>query len=65
MIKKIREAARGKALPFHKKRRKGSHEYWTCGFTPVVIPHHREINEITAESICKQLEDELGEGWWR
>lgn len=57
--------AKGKDLPFEKQRQRGSHEYWACGSTPVVIPNHGEVNEITAESICKRLEEELGKGWWR
>ncbi|MCP9959225.1 type II toxin-antitoxin system HicA family toxin [Streptomyces sudanensis] len=65
LIRKIREAARGKGLLFEKQRQKGSHEYWTCGSTPVVIPRHSEVNEITAEAICKRLEEEFGKGWWR
>ncbi|MGX1848911.1 hypothetical protein [Streptomyces sp. NPDC055299] len=33
--------------------------------TRVVIPKHTEVNELTGQGICKTLEPELGEGWWR
>ena len=65
LVKKIREAAKAADLTFEMARQKGDHEVWHCGATPVVIPKHREINEITAESICKRLEEALGERWWR
>ncbi|MFP8887984.1 type II toxin-antitoxin system HicA family toxin [Streptomyces mangrovi] len=65
LVGKIRKAARRKGLAFEMHRQKGSHQYWTCGSTPVVIPKHSEVNEITAEQICKRLEVELGEDWWR
>lgn len=66
LIKKIRAAAKAAGIPFELARQaKGSHEMWRCGSTPVVIPKHNEVNEITAENICKTLEGELGKGWWR
>lgn len=67
LIKKIRAAAKTAAIPFARVpgRGKGSHQLWRCGRTNVVIPKHTEVNEITAESICKTLEPELGERWWR
>jgi len=34
-------------------------------FGPGDDPRHREINEITAGSILKQLDAVLGEGWWK
>ncbi|WP_329177879.1 type II toxin-antitoxin system HicA family toxin [Streptomyces sp. NBC_01477] len=65
LIGKIRKAAKAKGVLFEMQRQKGSHQMWTCGSTPVVIPKHSEVNELTAASICKTLETELGEGWWR
>ncbi|MFK4694210.1 hypothetical protein [Streptomyces pristinaespiralis] len=66
LVRKIRDAAAEHDLGFHDTGQgKGSHEKWVCGQTPVIIPGHREINEITAENICKRLEAELGKGWWR
>ncbi|MZE75923.1 type II toxin-antitoxin system HicA family toxin [Streptomyces xinghaiensis] len=65
LVARVRKAAKAKDVPFEMRRQKGSHQVWTCGATPVTIPKHKEINEITAESICKALETELGEKWWR
>ena len=65
LIKKIRDAANAKGIPWTLDRQSGSHQMWTCGTTrPVVIPKHGEINELTAKGIMKFLEPELGEGWW-
>lgn len=65
LVKKISEAAKAKSLDFDLIRQKGSHQVWHCGSTAVVIPKHSEVNELTAQCICKTLETELGEGWWR
>lgn len=65
LVSKIRKAAKAKGIPFEKQRQKGSHQFWLCGTTPVTIPKHSEVNEITAMGICKALETELGEDWWR
>jgi hypothetical protein len=65
LIRKISKAAKAQDITFAMQRQSGSHQMWTCGSTPVVIPKHTEVNEITAQSICKTLEAELGEDWWR
>lgn len=65
LVKRIRDAAKAKGIPFDMLRQKGSHQTWQCGTTRVVIPKHSEVNELTAEGICKTLEPELGRGWWR
>lgn len=65
LIRKIRQAAKAKDIRFEKLRQRGSHEVWACAAVLVVIPKHSEVNEITAENICKTLEPELGERWWR
>jgi hypothetical protein len=31
----------------------------------VAIPRHREIPELTAVAILRELEMELGRDWWR
>jgi hypothetical protein len=62
---KIAKAAREARLSWTLAREGKRHEVWQCGETAVSIPRHREINEITAQAIQKQLEKELGEGWWR
>lgn len=45
--------------------RDGKHEIWRCGRTRVVIPRHREVSEWTALEIMRDLQEELGEKWWR
>jgi hypothetical protein len=46
-------------------RQGGRHEVWQCGKTKITIPRHREINQLTAEAIFRDLERDLGRGWWR
>jgi hypothetical protein len=65
LIRRIRRAARPAGLTFEFDRQGKEHELWVCGRAKVSIPRHREINERTAEGICRDLEPELGEGWWR
>lgn len=65
LIRKIRRAAAAAGVTFEMKRQKGSHQMWTCGSVSVVIPKHGDVNELTAQGICKDLESELGKGWWR
>jgi hypothetical protein len=46
-------------------RQGGDHEIWRCGSTEVPVPRHAEIGEQVARAIWRELEDELGKGWWR
>jgi hypothetical protein len=46
-------------------RQGGQHTLYQLGSTKVSVPRHSEINEMTAQSIMKDLEDTLGKGWWR
>ncbi|SEA78152.1 mRNA interferase HicA [Pseudobutyrivibrio sp. ACV-2] len=39
---------------FYLLRNGGSHDIYTNGTTQVVIPRHRELNEITAKQIIKK-----------
>ena len=38
----------------YKVVRTGRHEIWVKGNVAVQVPHHREINELTAKSILKK-----------
>lgn len=38
-----------------KKREGGAHEIWTNGKKSTAVPRHKEINEITAMKILRQL----------
>lgn len=46
-------------------REGGSHSIFRCGPQNVVIPRHREINEITARAIMPDLDEVLGRDWWK
>jgi hypothetical protein len=46
-------------------RQGANHEWWRCGSTGVAIPRHREIPELTARAIFRELEIELGSHWWK
>lgn len=65
LIKKINEAAKTRSVGWDLVRQGANHEIWQCGNTKTVIPRHNEINEMTAEGICKGLAPELGEDWWK
>lgn len=66
IIAAINRAARLRGLSFIKKSRKGgNHDIYDLDGLMVVIPRHREINELTTKSIYKQAEEKLGKGWWR
>jgi mRNA interferase HicA len=63
--RKIRRAANAAGVTWVMVRQGGNHELWQAGETRVTIPRHRELNDITAEGIMKDLDIEFGEGWWR
>lgn len=65
LLRRIRRAAADKDVGFELVREGGNHSIYRCGSQNVVIPRHREINELTARSIMRDLDDELGEDWWR
>jgi hypothetical protein len=46
-------------------RQGANDEWWRCGSTGVAIPRHREIPELTARAIFRELETELGSHWWK
>jgi mRNA interferase HicA len=65
LIGKIRKASAEQGKTWTLNRQGAQHEVWVCGTTTVTIPRHRDINEMTAKGIQKQLEAELGTEWWR
>jgi mRNA interferase HicA len=65
LILRIRVAARAADLRWELVRQGSSHEVWRLGGQQITIPRHREINEVTATAIMRDLETELGDGWWR
>lgn len=64
-MKRIAIGARLAGVEWRLVRQGGEHELWQCGDERCAIPRHVELNEITARRIMKDLEPELGEGWWR
>jgi hypothetical protein len=65
LIRRVDRAARAIGLAWGLVRQGGAHEWWRCGSTGVAIPRHREIPELTAAAILRELEVELGKDWWR
>ncbi len=65
LLRRIAAAAAERRVSWVLVRQGARHELWVCGRTSVTIPRHREINELTALGICRTLEPELGENWWR
>jgi hypothetical protein len=65
LLRVIARAARQMDVEWVLVRQGGRHEVWRCGSTTIVVPGHAEINELTAMSIQRAREAELGKGWWR
>ena len=65
LLARIQVAARDRGRRWDLTRQGAAHELWSLDGHMVTIPRHREINESTARSIMRELETELGEGWWR
>jgi hypothetical protein len=64
VIKKIRDAAREAGVEFETFER-ARHTGIRVGAKRTTIGRHRETSNQMAEKIYKQLEEVLGEGWWR
>jgi hypothetical protein len=65
LLRRIARRARAGSVEWRLVREGRQHEIWQCGTTRVSVPRHREINDYTAEAIMKDLEQDLGEDWWR
>lgn len=65
LIQTIQRTAGAQHLSWGKIREGSRHEVWRCGTTVVSIPRHREINDLTAVGIFKDLEQGLGVRWWQ
>lgn len=64
VIKKIRKAAKDAGLSYAETELR-NHTGIRVGGVPTVVGRHSEIPNFIAETIYKQLEPVLGEGWWR
>ena len=65
LLRKIERAAKDKGVEFVPVREGGSHSIFRCGSQSVTVPRHREINELTARGIMRDLYEILGKDWWR
>jgi mRNA interferase HicA len=65
LIRKISQAATATHIEFVLVREGGSHSIFRCGSQNVVVPRHREINELTARRIMRDLDGALGKDWWK
>jgi hypothetical protein len=65
LLRRIGEAANVAGVEWGMMGQGAKHEKWRCGLVTVLIPRHREINDLTAEGIFRSLEPALGKGWWR
>jgi mRNA interferase HicA len=64
LIRRIQRAAIAKGHEFGLLREGAAHSLFLCGDKRVVIPRHREINELTARGIMRDLQELLGKDWW-
>jgi hypothetical protein len=64
LLQKIGQAARATGRTWHLERQGAEHEVWALSGRQITIPRHREIKEITARAILRQLEEEFGRRWW-
>jgi hypothetical protein len=65
LLKRIRAGAKAAGVTFGQVREGANHTIFAVGRFEFTVPRHTEINEYTAQEILKDLESELGEGWWR
>ena len=64
LIREISRGARRAGLLWVMVREGGNHSIFTLGEQRLPIPRHREIPDVLARRIMKELESELGKGWW-
>lgn len=65
LLRTIARAANRMGAEWHLTRDRGDHEVWSLDGVLVVVPRHREVNEMTALRIFLDLEGRLGSRWWR
>ncbi len=65
LLRRVAARARKQGVEWRLDRQGANHEIWRCGAVEVVVPRHREINEVTGIGICRSLEAASSEGWWR
>lgn len=65
LLRKIARSANRAGAEWRLVRDRGDHEVWSLDGIRVVVPRHREVNEMTALGIFLDLEGRLGPRWWR
>jgi hypothetical protein len=65
LLQTIGSAAQRAGGDWRLVRDRGDHEIWSLDGIQIVVPRHREVNEIIALRIFIKLEPRLGERWWR
>ena len=65
LLRTIARAANRAGVEWRLVRDRGDHEVWSLDGVLVVVPRHREVNEMTALHILVDLEGLLGPRWWR
>ncbi|MDQ7906972.1 hypothetical protein RB614_20885 [Phytohabitans sp. ZYX-F-186] len=65
LIRKIQHAAVVAGTTFMLVREGGRHSVYRCGWQCLVVPRHREISEMTARGIMRDLDSVLGKDWWK
>jgi len=56
LLKSLTEVANSKDTELEKLRSRGGHDKYRINTTNLIVPRHREINELTARSIIKTAE---------
>lgn len=64
VLRKIKKAAKAADLDYTEVEG-GRHTKITVGSKSTVVARHNEIADLMAKIIFKQLEEVLGEGWWK
>jgi len=65
LIKRIRDEAKRRGLPFVVIDTRGKHDKLIFMEVRVPIPRHKEIATGKGESIMKLFEQYFGKNWWR
>jgi mRNA interferase HicA len=65
LLRTIARAANRTGAEWRLVRDRGDHEVWSLDGVLVVVPRHREVNDMTALHIHLDLDCILGPRWWR
>ena len=65
LLKKIAKAAKANDSKWLLDRNGANHDVYTLDGVMIPIARHTEFGNLAAETIWKECEVVLGEGWWR